>query len=239
MRQHSVLLLVANGRQLKYKCPFQRSFTDSDCVSDREQILFWELGLRKKHTQVSQRQSSLSLIFCPAPLPGSVPENCSGSSAPASDPASMEDAVNRRAGPRQQCEVVLVFGFCCHFIRVFSLKLFPPLPSLCRLSYSPFLFLSKHQSTVLRVIPWPVGIEPCSNRVGQLHGVLFLPPTMVFSIWVKWVLQGALKGKNKREKTVGVRRHGPQSWPLFYFLAVNLSVSHFICDLFLNLAIIY
>lgn len=86
--------------------------------------------------------------------------------------------VSRRAGPRHHYEIVLAFGFCCHLCFFIQTLLF----SLPR---AAFLILRFFQSTVLRVISCAIGVEPCSSRMGQLHDVLFLPPTMIFNIWVK------------------------------------------------------
>lgn len=124
---------------------------------------------------------------------------------------------SRRSGPRQHYEIVWVWVWVfCYYLCFFTQTL--PF-SLLRVAFLILHFFP--QSTVLGVIPWSIGVESCPRRMGKLHGVSFLTLTMAFSLWVKWKLQGALKGKIRGKKNAEVRRHEFQSLTLFYLLAVN------------------
>lgn len=150
---------------------------------------FLGTGFESKHKL--PKAISLSLIFCPVWLPGSITEDCSGSY----DPTHTQQRMLLARGLARDDIMKLFWFWGFVVICASSLELSFSLPSLCRFSHSAFVF----RSTVLTVIPWPVGVGPCASRMGQLHGVLFLPPTMVFSIRVKWMLQGVW-----REKTEGM-----------------------------------
>lgn len=187
-------------------------FTSTSCSQDKTaemhrplgEVIYW-LGLckwpradsflgtgfdlkEKKH--VSQRQLSLSLIFCPCPP---LPRMRAQKTVPASTlqpltgtPSRMD--VSKSASPGQHYEVLLGFGFCYHLCFLTHTLLFS-------LSCVAFLtLLHFFQSTILRVISWPIVVEPCSSRRGQLHGVPFLLPTVFFNV------TRSFEGKNQEEK---------------------------------------
>lgn len=130
----------------------------------------WKRG--EKKIKVFQGQSRLSLIFCPSCLP-----------PPGSNHRKLLWLLHSHLCREPHLFIRCIkttlwnslgFGFCCYLCFLTQTLLFT---LFCVALY---IFIFFPQSTVLT--PWSTGVESCPSRMGQLHGVSFLTPTMIFSM---------------------------------------------------------
>lgn len=187
----------------------------------------------KKKTEVFQGQSRLSLIFCPSCLP-----------PPGSNHRKLLWLLHSNFCPEPHLLIrymlpgdlsqdnimkYIRFWFLLLFVLLYSNSSF--LSFLCSLIclHSP----PPPQSTVLT--PWSTGVESCSSRMGQLHGVSFLTSTVIFNLWIKWMLQEALMGK----KECWSQETWVPALALHLFTSCGLvkQIISFVWDLFLKLAV--